>query len=50
MWNFFVGLGAGVLTGFLIGVFAFKVKNRWCPRCGSHTTVTLTGAGHAAHR
>ncbi|MFB9849887.1 hypothetical protein ACFFMR_05765 [Micromonospora andamanensis] len=27
----------GVLLGFLSGLFAFKVKARWCPRCGAST-------------
>ncbi|MFY1577896.1 hypothetical protein ACN26Z_23630 [Verrucosispora sp. WMMD703] len=29
-------LGA-VLLGFLAGLFAFRVKARWCPRCGAST-------------
>ncbi|MGW0502934.1 hypothetical protein [Micromonospora sp. NPDC003241] len=29
-------LGA-VLLGFLAGLFAFRVKSRWCPRCGEST-------------
>jgi hypothetical protein len=33
-----LGLGAasGVL-GFLLGLFCFKVKSRWCPDCGAWT-------------
>ncbi|PZV98978.1 hypothetical protein SAMN05443287_102214 [Micromonospora phaseoli] len=27
----------GVLLGFLAGLFAFRVKSRWCPRCGEST-------------
>lgn len=27
----------GLLPGFLIGLFAFRVKSRWCPRCGAST-------------
>lgn len=27
-------------VGFLAGLWAFKVKSRWCPRCGSLTTET----------
>jgi membrane-associated phospholipid phosphatase len=27
----------GVMLGFLAGLFAFKVKSRWCPRCGAST-------------
>ncbi|WP_199714410.1 hypothetical protein [Micromonospora radicis] len=28
---------SGVLLGFVAGLFAFKVKSRWCPRCGEST-------------
>ncbi|MBX7268356.1 hypothetical protein KIF24_21625 [Micromonospora sp. Llam7] len=28
---------SGVLLGFLAGLFAFRVKSRWCPRCGAAT-------------
>ena len=31
---------AALVVGFLAGLFAFKVKSRWCDRCGS-ATVTL---------
>lgn len=39
-------LTAGALTGtallgFLAGLFSFKVKSRWCPRCGGPTSSTL---------
>ncbi|MEU3454936.1 hypothetical protein ABZ671_15250 [Micromonospora sp. NPDC006766] len=27
----------GVLLGFLAGLYAFRVKSRWCPRCGEST-------------
>ncbi|SCL34484.1 hypothetical protein GA0074692_3843 [Micromonospora pallida] len=27
----------GLLPGFLLGLFAFRVKSRWCPRCGGST-------------
>ncbi|MGW0434080.1 hypothetical protein ACWDV4_16265 [Micromonospora sp. NPDC003197] len=27
----------GLGPGFLLGLFAFKVKSRWCPRCGAST-------------
>ncbi|MEO3926478.1 hypothetical protein ABGB07_21815 [Micromonosporaceae bacterium B7E4] len=30
------------LLGFGAGLFAFKVKSRWCPRCGT-TTSELAG-------
>jgi hypothetical protein len=26
------------LLGFMAGLFAFKVKSRWCPTCGSKFT------------
>jgi Na+/pantothenate symporter len=26
-----------LVPGVLIGLFAFKVKSRWCPRCGEST-------------
>jgi hypothetical protein len=27
-------LGLGLMSGFLLGHFSFKLKNRWCRRCG----------------
>ncbi|MEU8262964.1 hypothetical protein AB0C02_20330 [Micromonospora sp. NPDC048999] len=27
----------GLMPGFLLGLFAFRVKARWCPRCGEST-------------
>jgi NADH pyrophosphatase NudC (nudix superfamily) len=30
-------LGGTALVAFLAGLFSFKVKNRWCPRCGANT-------------
>jgi hypothetical protein len=39
----------GLLLGFLAGLFAFRVKSRWCPECGAATTALEarrhTGAG-----
>ncbi|MFY1626745.1 hypothetical protein ACN261_13670 [Micromonospora sp. WMMD723] len=29
----------GLVPGFLVGLLAFRVKSRWCPRCGESTTV-----------
>lgn len=26
-----------ILLGFLAGLFSFRVKSRWCPRCGEMT-------------
>lgn len=35
---------AAILLGFLAGLLSFKVKSRWCPRCGTTTTTQhLTG-------
>ncbi len=34
----------GILLGFLLGLLAFKVKSRWCPRCGE-STHTMPPAG-----
>ncbi|MFY1633024.1 hypothetical protein ACN27F_06985 [Solwaraspora sp. WMMB335] len=28
---------AGLMPGFLLGLFAFRVKSQWCPRCGTTT-------------
>ena len=28
-------VSAALFIGFLAGLLAFKVKTRWCPRCGS---------------
>lgn len=30
-------LAAVLLAGFALGLVSFKVKNRWCPACGSTT-------------
>lgn len=39
-----IALG-GLLPGFLLGLFAFRVKSRWCPRCGESTqTIRRTEA------
>jgi hypothetical protein len=29
---------AAILLGYLAGLLSFKVKARWCPRCGALTT------------
>lgn len=31
-----IALG-GLVPGFVLGLFAFKLKSRWCPRCGEST-------------
>lgn len=28
---------AVLLVGYLAGLWSFKVKSRWCPRCGATT-------------
>jgi len=28
---------AGLLLGFVAGLWTFKVKSRWCPTCGGWT-------------
>lgn len=38
-----------LLFGFLAGVFAFKVKSRWCPECGV-TTLAVEERRRAAGR
>ncbi|MEV5822160.1 hypothetical protein ABUL04_09675 [Micromonospora harpali] len=30
----------GLVPGFLLGLLAFRVKSRWCPRCGEFTLAT----------
>lgn len=46
-----IATAAALAVGFLSGLWAFKVKNRWCPRCGAFTTAEVQGqerrAGHA---
>jgi ribosomal protein S27AE len=38
---------AGLLVGYLAGLWSFKVKSRWCPRCGATTSDLLHKlAGH----
>ncbi|MEH0928440.1 hypothetical protein [Micromonospora sp. CPCC 205558] len=27
----------GLVPGLLLGLLAFRVKSRWCPRCGEAT-------------
>jgi hypothetical protein len=29
---------SALLIGYLAGLLSFKVKDRWCPQCGSTTT------------
>ncbi|WFE51179.1 hypothetical protein [Micromonospora sp. WMMD1155] len=34
------GVLSALMVGYVAGLLSFKVKDRWCPRCGS-TTVAL---------
>lgn len=38
-------LFGGLVPGFLLGLLAFRVKSRWCPRCGE-ATHTMPVSGH----
>jgi hypothetical protein len=33
----FIGMwiGAASVLGFAVGLFAFRIRARWCPRCGA---------------
>jgi hypothetical protein len=44
---FFAVVGC-TLFGFFVGLFAFKVKSRWCPQCGS-TTSAIVGRHQHVH-
>ena len=33
-----VAVIAALLAGYVAGLLSFKVKERWCPCCGSNTT------------
>lgn len=39
-------LTSAALLGYLTGLFSFKVKSRWCPRCGELTTATIPRPPH----
>ena len=47
-----VGAMVATLTlGFLVGLFTFRVKSRWCPECGATTTPGRPRpASHATNR
>ncbi|MET8525582.1 hypothetical protein [Micromonospora sp. NPDC005172] len=34
----------GLVPGFLVGLLAFRVKSRWCPRCGESTETMSSSA------
>lgn len=36
---------AALVIGFLAGLWAFKIKSRWCPQCGSMTSAGPSVAG-----
>ncbi|RFS48299.1 hypothetical protein D0Q02_02115 [Micromonospora craniellae] len=39
---------AALVLGYLAGLWSFKVKSRWCPRCGAMTgDLTRSHVGHA---
>ncbi|MDG4798718.1 hypothetical protein [Micromonospora sp. WMMD1082] len=42
MLDEFLAMAGCALFGFLAGLFAFRVKSRWCPECGA---TTLAGGG-----
>jgi hypothetical protein len=35
------------VVGFLIGLFTFRIKSRWCPECGATTTSTESRHGQS---
>lgn len=45
----FLALGAAALLGFTGGLFLFKVKSRWCRRCGSVLSCPSCGHGVRPH-
>lgn len=34
----------GLVPGLLLGLLAFRVKSRWCPRCGASTLASYPPA------
>jgi hypothetical protein len=40
---YLVASTASAVSGFLVGLFAFKIKSRWCPDCGRWTWHRVTG-------
>jgi ribosomal protein S27AE len=38
---------SALLVGYLAGLLSFKVKDRWCPRCGG--TTSDLARQHAEH-
>ena len=44
----FAVMGA-VIFGFLAGLLAFRIKNRWCPSCGATTTALQGQPYQASH-
>ena len=39
---------AALVLGYLSGLWSFKVKSRWCPRCGTTTSdLSREHVGHA---
>jgi hypothetical protein len=42
----FLTVVPAILLGFLAGLFAFRVKTRWCPMCGNDTVKLADQARH----
>jgi hypothetical protein len=39
---------SALVVGYLAGLWSFKIKIRWCPRCGATTTdLTYEHIGHS---
>lgn len=38
-----------LLVGFAVGLTIFKVKSRWCPKCGLATTDRMTDPNPGRH-
>jgi hypothetical protein len=44
----FLAVVPALVLGFLAGLFAFRVKNRWCPMCGNETVKLANQVRHGA--
>jgi hypothetical protein len=44
----FLAVVPALVLGFLAGLFAFRVKNRWCPVCGNDTVKLTNQLRHRA--
>lgn len=45
-----IAVGTALVVGFLTGLTAFKIKVRWCPRCGTTTTRHAPGLNQGRYR